>query len=46
MNLELWGNERIRAHRRGTAAFTLPELMVASAISVLLMAGAMAFLWF
>ena len=46
MKLELWNHSRIRAHERNTAAFTLIELMVASAISVMVMAGAMTFLWF
>jgi hypothetical protein len=45
MKLEPWSNERIRARARGAAAFTLPELIVASAISLLVMAGAMTFLW-
>ena len=46
MKLKPWSNEPIRARARGTAAFTLIELMVASAISVMVMAGAMTFLWF
>jgi type II secretory pathway pseudopilin PulG len=46
MKLKLWSNEPIRAQERRTAAFTLVELMVASAISLLVIAGAMTFVWF
>ena len=46
MKLKPRSNEPIRAQERGTAAFTLLELMVASAISTLVVAGAMSFLWF
>jgi Tfp pilus assembly protein PilW len=47
MNLQPWTSEQlIRARARGTAAFTLIEVMIASSISLLVMAGAMTFLWF
>jgi Tfp pilus assembly protein PilW len=38
--------QRTGARNRGTAAFTMVELMVASTVSLFVMAGAMTFLWF
>jgi Tfp pilus assembly protein PilW len=46
MNCQTWSSPRARTHKRGTRAFTLVELMVATGLSTLVMAGAMAFLWF
>lgn len=41
------GNQgRLKAGARATAAFTLVEVLIASTISLLVIAGAMAFLWF
>jgi prepilin-type N-terminal cleavage/methylation domain-containing protein len=46
MKPDLWNPSRISLPGRGNAAFTLVELMVASSISLLVMGGAMTFLWF
>jgi type II secretory pathway pseudopilin PulG len=46
MNLQPPGCVPIARHSRRSLAFTLVELLVASAVGLLVMASAMAFLWF